>query len=236
MSQSQISQFSDNYPSSLHEDTPLDSFTFLPSDSALSFTPDALYGQQTPTSVPDIEFAPPSAPLPLPDTLKRVGPSEKQKNFILWTEEMNDEFCIWWLKTEFGSQMKRNIFEKQRQAECWKHFHQVATIHDGAPKVMCKVCSQILVHPAVGHRGTTTLNKHFRRVLIAGRQSLDRIFESSYRQGYINLFIPISFFYIYLNLFILGTSGLSKDHLYPAGLDRETTHVYHRLTTTISAC
>jgi ribosomal protein S27E len=161
MSQSQISQFSDNYPSSLHEDTPLDSFTFLPSDSALSFTPDALYGQQTPTSVPDIEFAPPSAPLPLPDTLKRVGPSEKQKNFILWTEEMNDEFCIWWLKTEFGSQMKRNIFEKQRQAECWKHFHQVATIHDGAPKVMCKVCSQILVHPAVGHRGTTTLNKHF---------------------------------------------------------------------------
>ena len=116
MSQSQVSQFSDNYPSSIFEDNPLDNFTFLPSDSPQPFIPDALYSQQTPNSTPDVDFARPPLPPSIPDTLERVGP-EKQKNYILWTEMVNNEFVVWWLKTDFRSRMKRNIFKNKRQAE-----------------------------------------------------------------------------------------------------------------------
>ena len=72
---------------------------------------------------------------------------------------MNSSHGGWTLS--YGSQMKQNIFENKRQAECWKHFHQVASIQDGSPKVMCKICDQILNHPANGHRGTSSMNKHF---------------------------------------------------------------------------
>lgn len=159
MSQSQLSQFSDNYPSSIFGDTPPDNLPFLPSDSAQSFNPDALYGQ-TPTSTPDFNFSRQLLVPHPPDTLQRVGPPKK-KNFVLWTEMVNDEFVTWWLKTEFGSRMNRNIFESKRQAECWRHFHQVAAIQDGAPKVMCKTCDHTLNHPADGHRGTSSMNKHY---------------------------------------------------------------------------
>ncbi|KAJ5379648.1 uncharacterized protein N7496_002076 [Penicillium cataractarum] len=73
---------------------------------------------------------------------------------------MNDGFCEWWRKTEFGSRMKRTIFENKRQADCWRHFHQVAGIQDGTPKVMCKQCCHVLHHPADGHRGTSSMRKH----------------------------------------------------------------------------
>ena len=160
MSQSQISQFSDNYASSICEDASLGSFPSLSSDFPQSFIPDVSHDQQTSDSTSITEFARPPIPPPIPSTLERVGP-QKQKNYLLWTEMVNNEFVAWWLNTEFGSQMKRNIFENKRQAECWKHFHQVASIQDGSPKVMCKICDQILNHPANGHRGTSSMNKHF---------------------------------------------------------------------------
>lgn len=56
MSQSQVSQFSDNYPSSIFGDTPPDNLPFLPSDSTQSFNPDASYGQ-IPTSTPILNFS-----------------------------------------------------------------------------------------------------------------------------------------------------------------------------------
>ncbi|KAJ5358315.1 uncharacterized protein N7496_010728 [Penicillium cataractarum] len=85
MSQSQVSQFSDNYPSSIFSDTPLDNIPFLPSDSAYQ---------------------------------------PRKKDFVLWTE-------------------------------------MVATIRDGAPKVMCKTCDHTLNHLADGYRGTSSMNKHY---------------------------------------------------------------------------
>jgi hypothetical protein len=77
---------------------------------------------------------------------------------------VNNEFVEWWLKTEFGSRINRNLFEDKRgarTAECWKHFHQVAAISDGEPRVMCKICDHTLLHPADGHRGTSSMNKHY---------------------------------------------------------------------------
>lgn len=163
MSQSQISQFSNNYPSSIYEDTPLDSFPFLPSDGPQPFFSDASYSQQTPASTPDAGFAQPPVPPSIPNTLEHIGP-EKKKNYLLWAEMVNDKFVEWWLKTKFGSWLKWNIFENKRQAECWKKFHQVASIQDRSLKVMCKICSQILNHPVNSHCGTSSMNKHMQGV------------------------------------------------------------------------
>ncbi|KAJ5378259.1 uncharacterized protein N7496_005668 [Penicillium cataractarum] len=57
--------------------------------------------------------------------------------------------------------MKRNIFKGRRNAECWDHFYQVATIQDGSPKVICKNCDHILTHPTDKRRGTSTMNRHY---------------------------------------------------------------------------
>ncbi|OQD70675.1 hypothetical protein PENANT_c251G09817 [Penicillium antarcticum] len=132
MSQSHISQFSDNYSSSVVEDAPLDHLSFLPSDSAQSVNPDVLYGQNS-ASMPDLTFVRAPFAAPPPEILQRVGLPRKQ-NYVLWTDMVNDEFVAWWLKTEYGSRMNRNIFESKRQAECWQHFNQVAAIQDGNPK------------------------------------------------------------------------------------------------------
>lgn len=159
MSQSQASsQFSDHYPSSAFEDNPVDTLSFFTSDGPFNF--DGRESGETPTSTHDINFIRPVIPPVIPETLERIGPS-KRKNYILWTEMVNEDFVIWWLKTEYGSKVKRNIFEGKHNAECWDHFHQIAAIQDGSPKVICKNCDHILAHPADKHRGTSTMNRHY---------------------------------------------------------------------------
>ncbi|KAJ5413633.1 hypothetical protein N7509_000260 [Penicillium cosmopolitanum] len=123
--------------------------------------PDALHSN-TSGSTADISFIRSQSISP-PKIFEHVGPLRK-KSFVLWTEMVNDEFVAWWLKTEFGSRINRNLFEDKRgaqTAECWKHFHQVAAISDGEPRVMCKTCDHTLTNPADGHRGTSSMNKHY---------------------------------------------------------------------------
>jgi hypothetical protein len=117
MSQSQDSQFSDNYPLSIFEDNHVDNLTFLSSDDLQLFNPNTLYGQHTPGSTPNVGFAQLALPPAISETLEHVGP-RKKKTYVLWTEMVNDEFVAWWLKTEYGSQTKRNIFESKHQADC----------------------------------------------------------------------------------------------------------------------
>ena len=155
MSQSQTSQFSDHYPSSIFGDNPVEPLSFLPSDGPFN-----LDERSTPISASDANFTQPAIPTLIPETLQRVGPT-RRKIYVLWTEMANDDFIIWWLQTEFGSQMKGNIFDVKHQSECWDHFEQVAAPQDGTPKVMCKTCNHILAHPADRHRGTTHMNKHY---------------------------------------------------------------------------
>lgn len=160
MSQSQDSQ-SSKYHSSITSSAFGDSFgVILPGEgSSAGFHDTSLYGQMTQISTLIIQSFQLSATSP--PHLERVGPTRKEQPFILWTEEMNDDFCEWWLETDFGARRKRNIFENKRTTECWKHFHQVAAISDGTPKVMCKTCNHILNHPTNSHCGTSLMNKHF---------------------------------------------------------------------------
>ncbi|KAJ6001218.1 hypothetical protein N7481_001627 [Penicillium waksmanii] len=157
MSQSQDSQFSDNYSSSIFEDNPLDNLTFLSSDGLQPFNPDTLYGQSTPDSTPNLGFARPALPPSIPETLEHVGP-QKKKIYVLWTDMVNDEFVAWWLKTEYGSQTKRNIFESRLLGA----FSPGSCYSGWIPaKVMCRTCDHILSHPADRHRGTSSMNKHY---------------------------------------------------------------------------
>jgi hypothetical protein len=153
------SQFSNAYSSVFDVDLASDTFSFPP---ATENTPDPSCSQRTFDSAFDSTFAIPLQPYPLPSTLKRVG-SDKKKPFVLWTEMTNNEFVQWWLTTDFGRGKKRNLFEAERRASCWKHFDQVADIKDGTPKVMCKRCGTILHHPANSHQGTSSMNKHYTR-------------------------------------------------------------------------
>ncbi|KAJ5521005.1 hypothetical protein N7463_001458 [Penicillium fimorum] len=61
MSQSHASQFSDNYPSSIFEDNPVDTLSFLTSDGPFN-----LDGVETPTSTPSVSFTRPVVPIPIP--------------------------------------------------------------------------------------------------------------------------------------------------------------------------
>jgi len=92
MSQSQVSQFSDNYSSSIFGDTSLDNLPFFLSDSAQLFNPDTSYGE-IPISTPDFNFPPPLLAYYPPDTLQYIGPPRK-KNFVLWTEIVNNKFVV----------------------------------------------------------------------------------------------------------------------------------------------
>jgi hypothetical protein len=218
MSQSQHSLVYDHYSSSIFGDNPSDNLNFLSADT--------LY---TDTSTSALDPSPTQllAVLSPPDNLQRVGPLRKQ-NYVLWTEMANDEFVAWWLQTEFGSRIKRNIFEGRRQAECWKHFHQVAAIKDGAPKVLCKSCDHALHHPGDGHRGTSTMNKHYSssvncRKMISQSNDIRKLI----RQG---VSIPsISFFSLIflLRSFTIGPSCTTESHPNKRGLAREGAYLHN---------
>jgi hypothetical protein len=77
MSQSQASQFSDHYPSSVFEDNPRDTLSFFTSDGLFN-----LDGRETPISTPDVNLLRPVIPPVIPETLERVGPP-KRKDYIL---------------------------------------------------------------------------------------------------------------------------------------------------------
>ena len=93
MSQSQISQFSDNYPSSICEDASLGIFLFFHLMGHSHLFPTLHMTSTWPLlhlslTSPGLRYHPPS-----PNTLERVGP-EKEKNYLLWAEMVNNGFVM----------------------------------------------------------------------------------------------------------------------------------------------
>jgi hypothetical protein len=141
---SQLSQFSNAYPSSLNDGDALDN---LQSDDQQLFNPDLLFSQQSFNSVSDSDFLRPPLPPPppLPPSLQRVSP-DRRKTYILYTDMTKNDFVAWWLKTDFGRK-KRMRWDARQQSDVWKYFDQVAKGDDGEPKVICKRCMKVLDHP-----------------------------------------------------------------------------------------
>ncbi|KAJ5853100.1 hypothetical protein N7534_005643 [Penicillium rubens] len=126
------------------------------------FTPDFSESQET---LPTEDFLRPAIPSSIPLCLTRVGPN-RVKNYLLYDEMVHNE----WLETGYGK--KHNIpWDATHQSTTWNDFHQVANISDGAPKVMCKRCGQILEHPNFvretkdgrkPRQGTSTMKTHLK--------------------------------------------------------------------------
>lgn len=161
MSQSQQSIFS----SSIYEGD-IDSLAYVTSDTSQSFTPDLSVSQQTLDSF-DPDFLRPPLPPTIPSSLTRVGPG-RNKAYVLYDEMLHSDWVSWWLETGFGK--KGNIlWDSNHQSSTWNEFHQVAHSSDGAAKVMCKRCGQILEHPNFiretkdgkkQRQGTSTMKNH----------------------------------------------------------------------------
>lgn len=157
MSQNQQSPFS----SSIYDS---DFDNYIPPNHP--FTPNLSESQEILPSL-DTDFLRPLLPPAIPPSLTRVGPG-RNKAYILYDEMLHSDWVSWWLETGFGK--KDHIpWDAKHQSSTWNEFHQVAQSSDGAAKVMCKRCGQILEHPNfVRHtkdgkkqrQGTSTMKGH----------------------------------------------------------------------------
>src|SRR5699024_12561825 len=50
-------------------------------------------------------------------------------------------------------------FPTRRSSDLWNHFHQVAEIHTGRPKVVCQSCLTLLDHPHHKSNGTSAMGR-----------------------------------------------------------------------------
>lgn len=118
-------------------------------------------------------FFSPSLPQypPAPTSLQRVG-RPFQASYILYNSNKSDpmmessrnKFVEWWLKTEFGLQkdLQKSIIwnSESKKSDVWKSFDQVAHSKTGEPKVMCKRCQAVVVHPGYYQAGPSPMGKH----------------------------------------------------------------------------
>ena len=169
MPESQLSQISDVYASSVYDDSTTDT---LPPILSNDFPPNLSLSQQsfnsgTPLVTDSIEAdctRPPQLP-PIPPSLRRVCP-DRITTYIVYGSmgQESEEFTKWWIQTNYGvtdsQKTKRRMnWDAQHSSEVWKHFDQVAAAKDGKPKVICKQCKAVLDHPQLGN-GTSTMIKH----------------------------------------------------------------------------
>lgn len=132
-------------------------------------TPDLPSSQPTVTSIPGSDFTLPRRYPRAPDSLERVGPTLR-KFWILYNsdpkmEHSRNQFVEWWLKTEFGSNpgIQDTIhWDGKKKSDLWESFEQVAHDKTGEPKVMCKRCHAILVHPHYRRAGSSPMKAHLK--------------------------------------------------------------------------
>lgn len=129
-----------------------------------------------------------------PESLRRVG-KHLQKHWILFNDNLTDpdmessrnSFVEWWLKTEFGEKedLQKSIQwqSKQKTSDVWGCFDQVAHEKTGEPKVMCRRCQAVLVHPSHRRAGTSPMKIHMKSIICAKpsgskKQGIDQLLQN----------------------------------------------------------
>lgn len=100
-------------------------------------------------------------------SLERVGPT-LQRYWILYNtdpvmEEFRKQFVDWWLTTEFGARKELQTtirWDGKKKSDVWERFDQVAHEKTGEPKVKCKQCHAIIVHPNHHRAGSSPMKGH----------------------------------------------------------------------------
>lgn len=151
MSQSQQSTFSSIY------DNEIDNLSYIPYDNPHIFTLDLSESQQTIESI-DPEF------LRTPWLLYACWPWSKKV-----IRSLRRDVPQW-----LGGLLARNWLREEEQdtlgfealVRGLEQFHQTANSSDGAPKIMCKHCGQILEHPYTIREERMGKNNHRERQFI----------------------------------------------------------------------
>lgn len=161
--ESQASQLSDTYASSLFDIDRVDPLQTIPSDD-ISIPPDPYYPALSIASgLSESTFQRPRLPsLEPPSSIEQYTP-DRIRFYLIYPIDMADkqeEFVQWWLRTGFG-QRRRIHWNTRHSSAVWQHFSEVADRKTGAPKVKCLKCKALLDHPGLGN-GTSTMSKHVR--------------------------------------------------------------------------
>ena len=89
--------------------------------------------------------------------------------YIFYTFNTSQKFNEWWLQTEYGAgvaagsdrrYMNPNWDSSGRTAEAWSLFHEAAERVTGRPKIICKLCDEVLEHPNNKNAGSSGLKIH----------------------------------------------------------------------------
>jgi hypothetical protein len=98
-----------------------------------------------------------------------------------------DDFVRWWLQTDFGSkkELQDTIYwDGKKSSSYWDQFDQVADEKTGQPKVMCKHCFNILVHPGHCRAGLSPMKAHLKgaacqRMVPRQQRGIDQLIQGS---------------------------------------------------------
>jgi hypothetical protein len=140
------------------------------------------------------------------------------------------QFVEWWLMTEFGSkkelQQAIKWDSKQHRSDIWSSFDQVANARTGEPKVMCRHCQNVVVHPRFNRSGPSPMKNHLNSTYCTKPQKTTKLGIDQLLREMVSLFwiLFISYTNI-LSLYIATPAeeqGLQPDH-FPA----EDPKVYH---------
>jgi hypothetical protein len=101
-------------------------------------------------------------------TAKQTAELDKlrKSTYVKWVEELKKQFLVWWSKTQWAKEGKGhpNWDSELRSSSFWKEFHQCANIVTGEPKLCCKTCEGLLIHPSIHNSGSTRPTKHLARI------------------------------------------------------------------------
>jgi hypothetical protein len=88
--------------------------------------------------------------------------------YVIYDENKKDLFNSWWDNTsakQLIASSDKKFHHPQwnnrlRTSATWKQFHQVAEHPSGTPKIICKICDTVLLHPTYTSHGTQGMNRH----------------------------------------------------------------------------
>lgn len=86
--------------------------------------------------------------------------------YYIFEVETKEIFMEWWSQTKWVSNLQSDPKKKAvkwgsvKLSATWKDFYEVANIQTGEPKVLCRICKQIIQHPHTTSNGTSALGNH----------------------------------------------------------------------------
>ncbi len=144
-----------------------------------------------------------------PTSLERVG-KPFQRFYILYPgdeqetqmEDSRRQFVRWWLDTEYGlkPELRKSIkwASELKKSDAWLSFDQVAHERTGEPKVICKRCQNVIVHPGYRRAGLSPMRAHLSSSVCAKPQPLKKQGIDQLIRNSVSIMLSLLSSYLYL--------------------------------------